>query len=100
MKLQTYPPGYDTGEEQVTLSDLQSHARTLLAVVERMEHESGCYSHKHCGVAGCNHPPWAGFHHMQKPTYMHEFEPGKCTCRISELRRGLEVSNIFAERHN
>ncbi len=32
MKLQTYPPGYDTGEEQVTLSDLQSHARTLLAV--------------------------------------------------------------------
>jgi hypothetical protein len=59
--------------------------------VEGMEHESGCYSHKHCGVAGCNHPPWAGFHHMQKPTYMHEFEPGRCSCRIDELRRGLEV---------
>ena len=36
MKLQTYPPGYDTGEEQVTLSDLQSHARTLLAVVREV----------------------------------------------------------------
>lgn len=64
MKLQTYPPGYDTGEEQVTLSDLQSHARTLLAVAEGLEHESGCYSHKHCGVAGCNHPPWG---HEYKP---------------------------------
>ena len=42
MKIQTYPPGHDTGEEQVTLSDLQSHARTLLAVAERMEHSELC----------------------------------------------------------
>lgn len=71
--------------------EVRASIERLLAVAEGLEHESGCYSHKHCGVAGCNHPPWAGFHHMQKPTYMHEFEPGKCTCRISELRRGLEV---------
>jgi len=42
MKLQTYPPGYDTGEEQVTPSDLQSHARTLLAVVEKVPHSRKC----------------------------------------------------------
>ena len=69
MKLQTYPPGYDTGEEQVTLSDLQSHARTLLAVAERMEHGKDCAIIRawpyHEGVAG--------------------------TCDVCELRRGLEV---------
>ena len=66
MKLQTYPPGYDTGEEQVTLSDLQSHARTLLAVVERMEHFTLC------------------------DTWNPGINDG-CTCPLGELRRGLEV---------
>ena len=90
MKLQTYPPGYDTGEEQVTLSDLQSHARTLLAVAERMEHSELCPAN-YCIKPAITGDECCQIEHAHRRIPDHAFQGGPCSCPLGELRRGLEV---------
>ena len=71
-------------------SDLQSHTRTLLAVVERMEHSELCPAN-YCIKPAITGDECCQIEHAHRRIPDHAFQGGPCSCPLGELRRGLEV---------
>lgn len=81
---------FDGERELVDATDLQSHARTLLAVAERMEHSELCPAN-YCIKPAITGDECCQIERAHRRIPDHAFQGGECNCALGELRRGLEV---------